>query len=66
MEEEFWLKYGLKENGELTCLRMLSRSEPEKDFFYTENGEHKQVRSPNAIRITKEILNTLVIGGTKK
>ena len=53
MEEEYWLKYGFKESGKLTCLRIIASSKPEEKFFYTENGEHKEVKSPNVIKITK-------------
>ena len=59
MQEEYWLKYGFKENGELVCLRMLAESKPAGSFFYTENGGYKEVKNPNVVRITKEGLEQL-------
>ena len=60
MDEEFWLKYGFKDNGELTCVRMLSNSKPDKNFFYTENLQHKAVKNSGVIKLTKEIIEKLV------
>ena len=59
MEEEYWLKYGFKENGELACIRTISDSKPTEKFFYTENGEQKEVKSPNVIKLTKNIIEKL-------
>ena len=66
MSEEYWLKYGEKENGELTCVRMLSNSKPSEDFFYTENGEHKKVLNASVIKIDKGALDSLKNGGDSK
>jgi len=66
MEEEYWLKYGFKEGGELACVRVLANSKPSEGFFYTENGKHKEVKSPNVVKLTKEViekLNGLINGG---
>ena len=59
MKEEYWLKFGFKENGELTCVRTISESKPTENFFYTENGEHKEVKNPNVIQLTKDIIEKL-------
>lgn len=52
--EEYWLKYGFKENGDLICVRMLTDSKPIEKFFYTEDKENKEVRNPNVVKLTKE------------
>jgi len=59
MEEEYWLKYGFKENGELVCLRTITNSKPSELFFYTENGEHKEVKNPNLVKLTKEVIEKI-------
>jgi len=59
MEEEYWIKYGFKENGELVCLRTIAGSKPAEMFFYTENGEHKEVKSPNVVKLTKGVIEKL-------
>jgi len=59
MEEQYWLKYGFKENNELVCLRMIANSKPTEEFFYTENGEHKEVKNPNVVKLTKEVIEKL-------
>ncbi len=59
MEEEYWLKCGFKENGELTCLRLLSHSKPNETFYYTENGEYKKVKNTIVIKLTKEFISPL-------
>ena len=59
MKEEYWLKYGFKENGNLVCLKTLSNSKPDEKFFYTENEIHKEVKNPNVIRLTKEIIEKI-------
>lgn len=59
MEEEYWLKCGFKENGELTCVRTVADSKPTEKFFYTENGEHKEVKNPNVVKLTKDIIEKL-------
>jgi len=59
MEEDYWLKYGFTENGELTCIRTISDSKPTDKFFYTEGGEHKEVKNPNVIKLTKEIIERM-------
>ncbi len=52
--EEFWLKYGFKENGELVCVRTLSNGEPDKKFFYTDNGANKEMQNSDVIKLTKD------------
>jgi hypothetical protein len=59
MEEEFWLKYGFKENGDLTCIRTMSDSRPIEKFFYTENGTHIEAKSPNVVKLTKEVIERI-------
>ena len=59
MKEEYWLKYGFKEDGELTCVRAVADSKPTEKFFYTENGEHKEVKNPNIVKLTKEGIEKL-------
>ena len=59
MNEEYWLKYGYKENGELVCLRMLADSKPSEKFFYTEGGEHKEVMDPKVIKLNKEVIGKI-------
>ena len=59
MGEEYWLKVGFKENGDLACVRTISESKPTEKFFYTENGEYKEVKEPNVIRLTKEVIEKL-------
>ena len=59
MNGEYWLKYGFKEDGELACVRVLADSKPTEKFFYTENGENKEVKDPNVVRLTKEIIEKL-------
>jgi len=54
--EEYWLKYGFKEDGELTCVRTVADSKPTEKFFYTENGEPKEVKNANVIKLSKEII----------
>lgn len=57
--EEYWLKYGFKENGELTCVRTITDSKPTEKFFYTEDGEHKEAKSPNVVKLTKDVIEKL-------
>ncbi len=59
MKEEYWLKFGFKENGDLTCVRAISGLKPTENFFYTENGEHKEVINPNVMQLTKEVIEKL-------
>ncbi|MBU0627897.1 MAG: hypothetical protein KKC75_01800 [Nanoarchaeota archaeon] len=59
MNEEFWLKYGFKENGELACVRVLANSEPESSFFYMDGGCCKPVKDSRVIRLTKEVIGQL-------
>ena len=59
MEEEYWLKCGFKENGELVCVRALSDSKPNETFFYTEEDGHKEVKNPNVVKLTKEVIEKL-------
>ena len=59
MEEEYWLKYGFKENGEFTCIRAIAKSKPDKNFFYTEEGEHKEAKDSNVIKLTKDVIEKL-------
>jgi len=50
--EEYWLKYGFKENGELVCVRTLSCNKPEKIFFYKNNENYVKVQNPNIIKLS--------------
>lgn len=59
MEEEYWLKYGFKENGDLVCVRMVSGSKPSEKFFYTEDGNYKEVKNTNVVRLTKGVLEKI-------
>ncbi|MBW2983992.1 hypothetical protein KY361_02665 [Candidatus Woesearchaeota archaeon] len=59
MGEEFWLKYGFKENGELVCTRMIANSKPTEKFFYTEDGETREVKNPDVVKLTKEVIEKL-------
>ena len=59
IKEEYWLKFGFKENGDLTCVRAISESKPTENFFYTENGEYKEVREANVVQLTKEIIEKI-------
>lgn len=59
MEEEYWLKYGFKEDGSLVCTRMVAGSKPSEKFFYTESGENKEVKNPNVVKLTKEVIEKL-------
>jgi hypothetical protein len=59
MEKEYWLKYGFKEDGELVFIRTLSESEPCKAFFYHEGDVCKEVKSPDVIQLTKEIIDVI-------
>ncbi|MBW2966415.1 hypothetical protein KY342_04905 [Candidatus Woesearchaeota archaeon] len=61
MKEEYWIKYGFKEDGDLVCVKVISNSKPDENFFYTENGEHKEVRNPNVLKLTKELIEKLEI-----
>jgi len=54
---EYWLKYGFKENGDLVCVRTLSNREPEKLFFYQDEGTHKEVKKSNVIKLTREAIS---------
>ncbi|MBW2980516.1 hypothetical protein KY360_03805 [Candidatus Woesearchaeota archaeon] len=59
MEEEFWLKYGFKENGELICTRTIANSKPVEQFFYTEDEKHKEVKNAGVVKLTKEAIEKL-------
>jgi len=59
MEEEFWLKYGFKENGELICTRTIANSKPTEKFFYTEDEKNKEAQKPGVVKLTKEIIEKL-------
>lgn len=52
MEEEYWLKCGLKENGDLVCVRMISNTKPDDTFFYGEHGNYKQAQNTRVIKLT--------------
>jgi len=65
MNEEFWLKYGFKENGELTCVRMLANSKPDEAFYYASDGACKTVKNSCVIKLTKENIERLNGGKTK-
>lgn len=60
MNDEFWLKYGFKENGELVCVRTLSNLKPTKEFFYNDNGTYKDLLDTNVIKITKDVIKLLI------
>ena len=68
MKNEYWLKYGFKDNGELTCVRMLSSSIPDKSFFYIEDNETKEVMNTEVIKLTKEVIDqlSLIASGAEK
>jgi hypothetical protein len=36
IEEGYWIKYGYKEDGNLVCVRSISNTKPDENFFYTE------------------------------
>ena len=59
MDEEYWIKYGFKENGELVCLRSISGSRSDENFFYNDEGQHKKVRNPGVFKLTKEAIDAL-------
>lgn len=59
MEQEFWLKYGFKDNGELTCVRVLANSKPDEAFYYTEGGQCKPVLNTGVVRISKETIEII-------
>jgi hypothetical protein len=59
MEEEYWLKYGFKENGEVACVRLLSDKKPDEDFYYTEDGSYKEARNSHVIKLTPDVLEQL-------
>jgi len=59
MEEEYWIKYGFKEDGDLVCVRAISDSKPSENFFYTEKGQCKEVKNPNAIKLTRDTMEKL-------
>ncbi|MBN2421736.1 hypothetical protein JXB41_00795 [Candidatus Woesearchaeota archaeon] len=59
MEEDYWLRYGLKEDGRLICTRVISKTKPSKTFFYTENGTNKEVKNAEIIKLSLENLNVL-------
>ncbi|MFA6424658.1 MAG: hypothetical protein WCW64_00565 [Phycisphaerae bacterium] len=60
MQDEYWLKYGYKENGELVFVRTLSESEPCKAFFYHDGNLCKEVKAPEVVKLTKEIIETIL------
>jgi len=69
MKEEYWLKYGFKENGELACVRTIANSKPAEKFFYTEEGQYKEAKGCNVIKLTEEMveeLNNINNGGDDK
>ena len=59
MQEEYWLKCGFKENGDLVCVRILPGSKPTEKFFYTKDGEYKEVKNPSVIKLTKEVIGKI-------
>ena len=59
MEEEYWLKYGFKENGELVCTRTIANSKPTESFFYTEEEKHKEAKNTGIVKLTKNIIERL-------
>lgn len=59
MEEEYWLKFGFKENGELACVRTLSKTRPAAEFFYNQDGQNREVISPCVVKLTKDVAKTL-------
>jgi hypothetical protein len=62
MANEYWLKYGTTETGDLTCIRVLSESKPNEEFYYKDNGENKIAHNPKVIKITKELLKKITSG----
>jgi hypothetical protein len=65
MNEEFWLKYGFKDNGEMTCVRILANSKPDEAFFYTDNEVCKPVKNSGVIKLTQEIIEKINGGKIK-
>lgn len=61
MDEGYWIKYGYKEDGNLVCVRSISSTKPDENFFYTEDGVHKEVKNPNTIKLTKDLIEKLEI-----
>lgn len=59
MNEEFWLKYGFKDDGQLTFVRMLANSKPDKNFYYNDKEGCKQVKNSKVIKLTKEMIEFL-------
>ncbi len=70
MKEEYWLKYGFKENGELTCVRTIATSKPTEKFFYTEEGQCKEAKNCNVVLLTGKTIeglkNSSIMGADKK
>ncbi len=58
-KEEYWIKCGFKESGELICVRSISNAKPEDGFFYLDHGVHKEVIEPRVLRLSKEVLTKM-------
>ena len=61
MTEEYWLKYGFKENGELVCVRMISNAKPDESFYYDDDGFYKKACNTRVVKLTSDGLDK--IGG---
>jgi len=65
MEDEYWLKCGFKENGELVCVRMISNTKPDETFFYGENGNYKQALNTRVLKLTPTVFEKISIVETQ-
>ena len=63
MEEEYWLKCGFKENGELVCVRMIANSKPDETFFYNDGNKFKQVKNSQVVKLTKDVFEKIITKG---
>ncbi|MBU0758080.1 MAG: hypothetical protein KKF44_08480 [Nanoarchaeota archaeon] len=57
--EDYWLRYGFKENGEIICTRVISKVKPSKVFFYTEGNMNKEVENTVVVKLTPESIRCL-------
>ncbi len=60
MEEDYWLKVGFKENGDLTCVRRIVEAKPVDNFCYEENGDMRAVKNPTVIKLTTELIKRIL------
>ncbi|MBN2542621.1 hypothetical protein JXI42_07110 [bacterium] len=56
MKEQYWLKCGYKENGELICVRTLSQLKPNRILYYKDNGKFKKALNTMILKLTADIL----------